>query len=52
MNADAAPGVRARLAVGGEFPALLSLSIGTLAIGVLLLLLGETGLYLAVRRRS
>jgi hypothetical protein len=50
-NADASRGVEADLAVGAELPHLLSIGLGVLAGGALLLLLAVGGLYLAVRRR-
>jgi hypothetical protein len=51
MNADGSSGVRADLAIGARLPHLLSIGIGALAGGALVLLIGAGGLYAAVPRR-
>jgi Domain of unknown function (DUF4389) len=50
MNADAGRGVSTELAIGARFPHLLRIALVALGTGVILLLLGGAGLYLAVRK--
>ena len=52
MNANGSAGVQADLALGARFPHLLWIGIGMLAGGALLLLLGGTGMYAAIRTRA
>jgi Domain of unknown function (DUF4389) len=52
MNPNGSSGVHTQLAVGARFPNLLSIGIGVLAGGAVLLLLSGTGLYAAIRRRT
>jgi hypothetical protein len=51
MNADAEPGVDAKLSIGAELPNLGWISIGFLGGGALFLALGGVLIYLALRRR-
>ena len=51
MNVNGSAGVHTDLAIGARVPHLLWIGIGTLTAGALLLLLGASGLYAAVRRR-
>jgi hypothetical protein len=50
MNANSSRGVQTRLAIGARFPDLLTISLVVLGAGLVVLLLGAGGLYLAVRR--
>lgn len=50
MNANASRGVQTRLAIGARFPHLLTISLVALGTGLVVLLIGAGGLYLAVRR--
>jgi hypothetical protein len=52
MNPDGSPGVSADIAVGVDVPALLWVSVGTIAIGALLLALGATLIALGRRGRD
>jgi hypothetical protein len=52
MNADASRNVASDLSIGATFPHLLRIGVGALGAGLLMLLLGGGGLYLAVRRRG
>jgi hypothetical protein len=52
MNANGSAGIRTDLALGARFPHLLWIGIGVLSGGALLLLLGGSGIYAAVRRRG
>jgi Domain of unknown function (DUF4389) len=51
MNADGTHNVASDLSIGASFPHLLRIGIAALGAGLLMLLLGGGGLYLAVRRR-
>jgi hypothetical protein len=51
MNADGARGVAGELSIGARFPNLAGIAIGALILGLLILLAGGGGLYLALRRR-
>jgi hypothetical protein len=52
MNSNGSAGIHTDLAIGARFPHLLWIGIGALGGGVLLLLLGSTGIYFATRRRA
>jgi Domain of unknown function (DUF4389) len=52
MNVNASRGVQTRLAIGARFPDLLTIALVALGAGLVGLLLGAGGLYLAVRRPS
>jgi hypothetical protein len=52
MNSNGSAGIHTDLALGARFPHLLWIGIGALGGGVLLLLLGGTGIYFATRRRA
>jgi hypothetical protein len=51
MNPNGTAGVQADLAIGARFPHLLSLGIGAVTAGALLVLVGAGGLFAALRRR-
>jgi hypothetical protein len=51
MNADGTRNVASDLSIGASFPHLLRIGIAALGAGLLMLLLGGGGLFLAVRRR-
>jgi hypothetical protein len=51
MNADGTRNVASDLSVGASFPHLLRIGISALGAGLLMLLLGCGGMYVAVRRR-
>jgi hypothetical protein len=51
MNADGARHVAGEMSIGARFPQLLRLAIGVLVVGLLILALSGSSLYLAVRRR-
>ncbi len=51
MNADGTRDVASALSIGASFPHLLKIGIAALGAGLLMLLLGGSGLYLAVCRR-
>jgi Domain of unknown function (DUF4389) len=50
MNANASRGVQTQLSVGAQFPHLLTISLVALGIGLVVLLVGGSGLYFALRR--
>jgi Domain of unknown function (DUF4389) len=50
MNATASRGVQTQLSIGAQFPHLLTISLVALGIGLVLLMVGGGGLYLALRR--
>jgi hypothetical protein len=52
MNSNGSAGIDTDLAIGARFPHLLWIGIGALGGGVLLLLLGGTGIYFATRTRA
>jgi hypothetical protein len=52
MNSNGTARVHTELAIGARFPHLLWIGIGALGGGVLLLLLGGTGIYFATRRQA
>ena len=52
MNSNGSAGIHTDLAIGARFPHLLWIGIGALGGGVLLLLLGGTGIYFATHRRA
>jgi hypothetical protein len=52
MNSNGAAGIHTGLAMGARFPHLLWIGVGALGGGVVLLLLGGMGMYLATRRRA
>jgi hypothetical protein len=52
MNSNGSAGIHTDLAIGARFPHLLWIGIGALGAGVLLLLLGGTGIYFATRTRA
>jgi hypothetical protein len=51
MNADARAGVDVQAALGATFPALLPAAVGSLSVGVLLLIVGARLIVIAIRRR-
>jgi Domain of unknown function (DUF4389) len=52
MNSNGSAGIDTDLAIGARFPHLLWIGIGALGGGVLLLLLGGTGIYFSTRPRA
>jgi hypothetical protein len=50
MNADGTSAVNADVSIGARLPHLVTIAIGVLGSGILLLLLSGGGLYAAVRR--
>jgi hypothetical protein len=52
MNANGSAGIHADMAIGARFPHLLSIGIGALAAGAVLLLLGGGGMYAALHRTA
>lgn len=52
MNADGSRGVNSDVSVGARLPHLLTIGIAALGAGILLLLVGGGGIYLAVRQRQ